>query len=160
MIFSVNEIFNVLNFGLRIGLVIYVIRRYVVGSIVQQIGQEKFEITSLRQQYTMWREKSADVVKKMKEEEQDFLMMQEKFTIWDRQITLAVSKRKADCLQRQSKIHKSANLKLQSFKRRKLMQAELPEIIMQTTKDLQKKFQDNSSLGHEYMSKIVDGLQG
>ncbi|MCX5923717.1 MAG: hypothetical protein NTU89_04125 [Candidatus Dependentiae bacterium] len=160
MIFSVDEIFNLLNFAFRIGLVIYVIRYYVVGKIVQQIGQEKFEINSLRQQYTMWREKSADVVKRMKEEEQDFLTMQEKFIVWDRQITLAASKRKADCATRQSKINDSAHFKLQSFGRRNLMKAELPKIIMDTTQDLQKKFKEDSSLGHEYISKILDGLQG
>lgn len=160
MIFSVDEIFNVLNFVLRIGLIVYVVRRYVVGKIVQQIGQEKFEITSLRQQYTMWREKFAEVVQKMKEEEQDFLTMQEKFIIWDRQVTLVTSQRKVSCTQRQGKIEHSTSLKLQSFGRRKLMKAELPKIITHTTQDLQKKFKEDSALGHEYISKILDGLQG
>ncbi len=160
MTFTIDGIFKVLNLVMRVGLIVYVVKRYVVSQVIQKIGQEKFEITSLRQQYTMWREKSADISKKMEEEQQVFFAMQEKFAVWQQRIALRFSQKKAACQLRQKKIDDCIARKHQSIGRRQLVQRQLPEIIEQATQDLQKKFKEDKALGQKYISKVLDGLQG
>jgi len=160
MTFTVDEVFKVLNLGIRIWLIAYVIKRYVVDQVTQKIKEEGFEITSLRQQYTMWREKSADVSKKMQEEQQVFFTMQDKFVAWQRDIDLKKAKKRAECVLRQKKIEDCVARKYESIWHRQLVQTELPEIVDHTAVVLQKKFKEDSALGRKYISDVLDGLQG
>jgi len=160
MTFSVDEVFKILNFVVQGSLAAYIVRRYVVGQIVQYMGQEKYEIATLRQQYTLWREKHADIAVKMKEEQEVFLVMQEKFAIWDKQVKMVAAQEKSLCLERQKKTDESVARKLETIQRRQLIQAEFPEIIAQVTQGLQQSFKDDKVVGQKYISKVLDGLQG
>ncbi|MFA5998605.1 MAG: hypothetical protein WC747_01130 [Candidatus Babeliales bacterium] len=158
MIFSVDEIFKFLNLLLRIGLVIYLVKRYAVGSIMKYIGQEKTAIDLLQQQRIQLRQECEQVEQTMKDEEKIFQAMQEKFAAWDKSVNAAAFQEQAMCKERQKKMNLLANRKLESIKRRHLMQEEIPALIEQATKDLQQAFQEDKARGQKYITKVLDAL--
>ena len=158
MTFSVDEIFKVLNLLMRIGLVVYVIKRYVINEIKLHITQEKKEIDLLQQQRTKLRQECENIEKTMKAEQTTFQTMQEKFTAWDSIVKAAALQEQAMCQERQKMMNLLSVRKLESVQRLHVIQTEIPAIISQTAHDLQQTFQGDTALGQKYITKVLDAL--
>jgi len=158
MIFSVDEIFKYLNLLMRIGLIVYLVKRYVARSIIQYIGQEKTAIDLLQQQSMQLRQECEQVEQTMRNEEKAFAAMQEKFAAWDKSIKSVQAEEQTVCKARQKTIDLLAKLKLESLERRYLMQEEVPALIEQATKNLQQALQEDKAQGKKYITKVLDAL--
>ena len=86
MNFTVDGIFKILNFLARIGVVIFVIRRYFVSQIQTSIKLEKNDLELLQQKHAQLRESVAHVEQQMKKDEQIFAALRSKFEIWNQEI--------------------------------------------------------------------------
>ncbi|MCX5923995.1 MAG: hypothetical protein NTZ68_01020, partial [Candidatus Dependentiae bacterium] len=115
MTFSVDEIFKFLNVLLRIGLVIYLVKRYAVGKIMQYMAQEKNEIDVLQQQRAQLRLECDTVDQTIKNDLIVFQAMQEKFVAWDKSVKSAALQEQALCAERQKTMIALANHKLESL---------------------------------------------
>ena len=158
MNFSVDELFKVLNLLMRIGLVVYIIKRYVIGQIVLYITQEKNEIDLLQQQRARLKQESESIEKTMKTDEIAFQVMQEKFVLWDNTVKATHAQEQMLCQERQKTMNILTRRKLESLQRRHLIQTEISGIISQTARDLEQTFQSDTALGQKYITKVLDAL--
>ena len=159
MTFLVDDVFKVINFVVEVGLIVYLVRRYGLIEIKNGIGAEKGILSNLSQQYTLWREKYADVSKKMKKNEEVFATMSEKFAMWNDKVAQAADKQLKICEQLQETAAENAFYKMKTIQHKALIHKELPEILAVVTQDLKQQFRNDNQLGRAYIQRVLDDLK-
>ena len=74
--------FNCINFSARIGIVIYLLQKYIVPKIKGSIIYEKESLRILEQQYDEFKNQYDGIDKQIKSQEQLYFDLQNKFEIW------------------------------------------------------------------------------
>lgn len=155
---SVDELFNILNLAARVGLVVYLMRRYGVGKIQLAIVHEKTDLEMMQQQHTKLRESSAQVAEQIKQDEQSFVQLQSKFETWNQQVAKTEQQQQFEHQQRQQRIESLLEKKMEYLQRRQLIEVEVAQLLQQAEKRLQQQFANSADLGKKYRTKLMEKM--
>jgi hypothetical protein len=159
MIISVDNFFNILNLLARIGIVIYLIKRFVIGSVAKSIVLEKQDLQFLKQQEEQFLQECKTIEARIAQDQKAFAVLQEKFNIWNKQEDHVALQEKALCAQRQKNIEITTLKKIKYLQHRKCVEIEVPHILQNVHTTLQKKFAQDQSLGKKYQTKVLQALE-
>lgn len=158
MNFSVDFVFNFLNLAVRIGLVVFVIKRYVIANIAQSIFQEKEDLFYLKKQHKELEQSCDIILSQIQHDEKAFAALRLKFERWHQQVDSQETQEKIVCTQRQQKIEQAIVQKMKYVHHRKLIETQVPNVLANVTQTLQKKFQEDKNLGKKYQTQLLDAL--
>lgn len=157
---TVDAIFNWLNFIARIGIVIFLIRRYVVARVQKSILLERQDLQQLEKQHEQYGQACSVIEKNMKDQERVFEDLQKKFQIWQQQIALQHAMYQQHCAEHQHKLKQQCEKKQYLVQRRKILEAELPIFLSQCRVNLQEKFKKDTDRAVAYSDKIIEQISG
>ncbi len=156
----IDTIFNCINFAARVGVVIYVIKKYIAPKISSSIVYEQESLKILERQHDELKSQSNEVDKQLKDQEQLYFDLQSKFELW--QASLAKEQEEYDRISKdyEQKLAYQFEKKQQYVHRKTLIEQEFPILLKKVEKDLQEKIKKNPELGKKYMTNILDLTQG
>lgn len=154
----VDTIFNILNLLVRVGLVIFLIRKYVMHRIAQSIVNEKEALNMLEQQHGQIKESSSAVERNIKHQEQLYDDLRAKFVVWQESVSRTLRQDQQKCLVQQKKMQLQIEKKQQYVQRRHIIEQELPELLAQTVFTLRQEFEQDKTLGKTYITKVLRAL--
>jgi hypothetical protein len=155
---SVDTNFNIINLAARAGLVIFLIRKYLVHRIRQSLVYEQQEISLLQQQQAHLREACGDLERNMKQQEQEYDRLQAKFVIWQQHVAKALEQERDYCVGQESKMQAHMEKKQQYIKHRFIIEHEFSGLLHESEKKLQLKFNQDKALGKAYITKVLRAL--
>lgn len=158
MNFTVDGLFKLLNFLARIGVVIFIVRRYFVSTIQKSIALEKSDLEVLQQKHGHLRESIASIEQQMKQDELVFAQLRSKFEIWNQQVEKHAQKELIECQQRQKKIEMSVHKKTETLQHRQLLQAEVPALLDDVAKSLVQQFAQDKTMHKKYQTNLLNAL--
>lgn len=159
MIISVDNVFNVLNLMARIGIVIYLLKRFVIGTVAKSIVIEKENLQYLKQQEQQLLQECKTIEEQIAQDQKAFIVLQEKFKIWNQQEDRIALQEKAVCAQRQKNIETTTLKKIKYLQHRKCIEIEAPNILQKVHTALQQKFAQDQNLGKKYQTKVLQALE-
>ncbi|MBP6892401.1 hypothetical protein KBB68_02360 [Candidatus Babeliales bacterium] len=159
MIISVDNFFNVLNLIAHIGIVIFLLKRFVIGNLAKLIVLEKQDLVYFKKQEQEYLQKCKMIEEQIAQNQKTFETLQQKFKIWNQQADQFTLQEKAVCLQRQKNIEMSTLKKIKYLQHRKFIDIEVPHILQNVHKALQQKFEQDQSFGKKYQTKVLQALE-
>jgi len=154
----VDFIFNILNLLVRVGLVIFLIRKYVVHRIRQSITHEKEVVNILDEQYGNLKDSCNAVESNLKTQEQLYHELQAKFALWDRAVAVELEQQKQKCVLQEKKMQAQIEKKQQYVQHRYIMEKELPGLLHDVRQTVRQEFQQDQTLGKSYITKVLRAL--
>jgi len=155
---SIDLIFNCLNIVVRVGLVVFIIQKYVVKYISQALTYEQQDLAMLVQQEVTLKKACTDLEISMKKQQQLYDDLQLKFMLWQKQVNAVLEQEKAIHMVQQEKMQQQLEKKQKYVHRRFLIEKELPGLLQDTAQNLQAKFSKDKSLGKAYTTKVLRAL--
>lgn len=156
---SVDLCFNILNLAVRVGLVAFLIKRYIVGRVQKLIFQEKQDLLDLKDQHAQLRESCNKISKQMQQDEVAFALLRAKFEIWHQKVKQQELQEKNACILRQQKIEILALQKIKHLQQRRFVAMQVPNLLCNVAQKLQKEFMNNKIFGKQYQIKLLDVLE-
>jgi hypothetical protein len=154
----VDTIFNFINFAARIGLVIYIIRKYVVRLVSNAITYEQESFKLLESKYQDIKIHSHQIEKNIEEQEQLYFDLQKKFVIWKSSIEQQQAQYEKKCSEREKIARLLFEKKQENIQRKFLLQQELPNVLAQVQNDIQVQINKDQQLGKNYIQNIMTHL--
>ncbi|MBI2344613.1 hypothetical protein HYV10_00885 [Candidatus Dependentiae bacterium] len=156
----IDTIFNCMNLAARIGVVVYLIKKYIVPKISSSIIYQKESLKILEQQHRELKGQVTDIEKQIKDQEQLYFDLQAKFVLW--QVALEKEQQEYDraCKEYEQKLAYQLERKQQHTERRALIKNELPAILKKVKKDLQDLTKKDPRIGKRYMQNLLDYAVG
>lgn len=151
----VDFIFNFINFAARIGLVVYVVRKYLVRSISNAISYQQESIKLLEDKYQDIKLQSQQIEKNIHSQEQLYFDLQKKFSIWKNVIDQEQVQFEKTCLEREATTRALFERKRKNIEQKSLLKQELPIVLAQLQKDIQLQIAKDQQLGKDYMQNIL-----
>lgn len=158
MMYFIDDIFKILNLALRIALIIFIIRRYLMDQVKKMIHLENQDLQVLMQHHMQLRQSCAEIEKQMKHDEKIFEQLKLKFELWNQLIAQKKQQEIQLCLDRQKKREILIEKKIEYLQHRRLIEKEVPQLLDNVAKTLQKEFLQNVSLGKKYRTKVLQAL--
>lgn len=155
---SIDLIFNCLNIMVRIGLVIFLVQKYVVKYINSNLLYQQQDLAMLVQQQAKLKEACVDLENGMKNQQALYDDLQLKFLLWQKQVDADVEREKSIRAVYQEKMRQQFEKKQAYVHRRFLIETELPGLLQETTKQLQEKFGKDKNLSKAYTHKVLRAL--
>ena len=159
MIISVDNFFNILNLVARIIIVIYLLKRFVIGQVTTSIALEKQDIQFLKQQYQQIYQACQKIEDQIAQDQKAFAVLQEKFKIWNQQEDLIAMQKKAACAVQQKNIEISNLKKIKYLQHRAFIEVEVPNLLQNVHEKLQQEFEQDKNLGKKYQTKVLQALE-
>ena len=159
MIISIDNLFNILNLIARIAIVIYLLKRFVIGAVGKSIVLEKQDLEFLKQQELQLLQECKTVEEQIAYHQKTLEILQQKFKIWNQQADQVALQEKAVCADRQKNIEMTALKKIKYLQHRKSIEIEVPHILQNVHENLQQKFEQDQSLGKKYQTKVLQALE-
>jgi len=155
---SIDLIFNCLNVVVRVGLVVFLIKKYIARHILQALVYEKQDKAALVDQASKLKDACNHLELNMKKQEQLYDELQVKFMLWQKRVADVVEHEKFKNMAQQEKMQKQLEKKQEYVHRRFLIEKELPGLLLESTQKLQEKFSKDKSLGKAYTTKVLRAL--
>jgi hypothetical protein len=156
----IDTIFNCINFAARVGIVIYLIKKYVTPKITSSIIYEKESIKILERQHDELRSQSNEVDKHIKDQEQLYFDLQSKFELWQASLVQEQQEYDRTCKDYEQKLAYQFEKKQQYAHRKMLIEQEFPVLFEKIEKDLQEKIKKDPQLGKKYIKDLLDFTEG
>jgi hypothetical protein len=154
----VDAIFNVINFVARIGIVIYIVRKYVVRLVRNSITYEQESIKLLEEKYQDIKNTSHQIEKNIQEQEQLYFDLQKKFGMWKSSIDQEQIEFEKACINYEKTAQILFEKKQKNIQRKFVFQQELPVLLVQLEDDIKKEIKQNPQLGKNYIQNIMANL--
>lgn len=154
----IDIIFNGLNLLLRIGLVVFLVRKYMVHRILQSIRNEKEAINVLDEKYGEIKDSCNAIETSLKIQEQLYHDLQLKFGLWEQAVIVQKQQEEQKCAVQLKKIQEQIEKKHQYVQRRYIIEKELPGMLLETQQTLRQKFKQDQNLGKTYITKVLRAL--
>ena len=155
---TVDTIFNFINVAARIGIVIYLIRKYAIRFVSNSIAYEQESINLLEYKYRDIKEHSQKIEKNIQEQEQLYLDLQKKFMLWKQTIEEEQLEFAKVCLEHEKTAQVLFEKKQKNLERKFILQQELPIVLVQLQNDIQKQIKQEPQLGKNYIQNIMTSL--
>lgn len=152
-------IFEIINFLIRIGIVVYIVKRYVAVSILSAIKQEKQALKLLQERKESLQSACAKVEDNSKKEQQRLHELEEKFKLWSHAVAVVQVEQEVWCQAQHKKIEQHVEQKTKFLQQQKIIKNQMPEILNAASVSLIKKFKDDASLAKAYQVKLLEILQ-
>jgi hypothetical protein len=156
---TVDFVFSWINLLVRIGVVVYVVKKYLINRIVAGIRQEQHELKYLKEQHVALQGICKKIEQQIQEDELAYESMQKKFAIWNEVVKNQADRELLICQTRQEQIKKHAILKSAFTKRRNFMQTQVPVLLQETMQLLQNQFKKDAASGKTYQTKVLKALE-
>lgn len=156
----IDTIFNCINFAARVGIVIYLIKKYIAPKVTSSITYEKESLKILEQQHDELKNQSNEVDKQIKNQEQLYFDLQTKFELWQACLVKEQQEYDRACKDYEQKVAYQFEKKQQYAYRRMLIKEEFPILFEKVEKDLQEKIKKDPQLGKKYIQELLDFAQG
>lgn len=154
----IEFIFNGINLIARIGVVIYIVRKYVVRAVSDAIFYQQESIKILENKYQDIKAKSHEIEKNIHDQEQLYFDLQKKFITWQNCINSEQEKFEKDCFEREKIAKLLFEKKQKNLERKTIFQKELPAVLDQVQHDIQIELQKDQKLGKDYIQNIMTHL--
>ncbi len=155
---SIDLIFNCLNVIVRVGLVVFLIQKYIVRHVLQALQYEKQDKAVLVDQASKLKEACNHLELNMKKQEQLYDDLQVKFLLWQKRVADVAEHEKFKNMAQQEKMQKQLEKKQEYVHRRFLIEKELPGLLQESVQKLQEQFSKDKSLGKAYTTKVLRAL--
>jgi len=154
----IDSIFNFINFAVRIGLVIYIIKKYVVRSVSNAIVYEQESIKLLESKYQDIKTHSQQIEKNIQDQEQLYFDLQKKFAIWKSTIEQEQVEFEKKCVEREEIAQALFEKKRRNIQRKFILKHELPLLLDQVKNDIKVDIKKDQQLGKKYIQNIMTHL--
>ncbi len=154
----IDSVFNFINFAVRIGLVIFIIRKYVVRSVSSAILYEKESMKLLESKYQDIKAHSQQIEKNIQDQEQIYFELQKKFMAWKNLIDQEQIQFEKKCLEREKIAHALFEKKRKNIQRKFILKQELPIVLEQLQNDIRSEIHKDQQLGKRYIQNIMTHL--
>lgn len=151
----VDTIFNCINLAARIGIVVYLIRKYMVRFVANSISYELESAKLLDNKCKNIKEHSKKVEKKIQDQEKLYLDLQKKFATWKQSIDQQELDFQSDCLRREKIAKMLFEQKQKNIERKIILQHELPVLLGQLQDDIQAQVKQDQELNKKYIQNIM-----
>ena len=159
MIIAVDTFFNMINLAARVGIFIYLVKKYVIKSVTQSMIHEKQDLQYLQQQHAQVQESCKNIESQMKHDQKIFSVLQSKFKSWNQQQDLKKAEEVEKSLKQQKNIEIANLKKIKYLQRQKCIEIEVPDLLDQVEKKLQNHFYGDINLSKKYQTKVLDALE-
>lgn len=156
----IDTVFNCINLAARIGIVMYILKKYVVPKITSSIIYEKESLKILERQHDEFKDQSREVDKQLKDQEELYFDLQSKFELWQASLVQEQQEYDRICKNHEQKLAYQFEKKQQYAHRKMLIQEDFPNLLQKVEKDLQEKIKKNPQLGKKYMKDLLELVQG
>lgn len=156
----IDTIFNGINLAVRVGIVVYLIKKYIAPKISSSIVYEKESLKILEQQQRDLKNQSLEIERQIKEQETLYFDLQNKFVAWQSALAKEQQEYERFCKEYEQKLVYQLEKKQRYAERKVLIQNELPTLLEKTTKDLQNKIKQDPSIGKKYLQDLLDIAAG
>jgi hypothetical protein len=156
----IDTIFNYINFAVRVGIVIYIIKKYVAPKIASSIIYEKESLKILERQHDELKSQSGEVDKQLKDQEQLYFDLQSKFEFWQASLLQEQEEYDRTCKDYEQKLAYQFEKKQQYAYRKMLIQEDFPILFKKVEIELQEKFKKDPQLGKKYMNDLLALTKG
>ncbi len=155
---TVDHVFNLINLLVRLGLIIYIVKKYIIGSITTSIYLEKQDLINLQNRQNLLVDKQRKVLLQIKQDQQIFDTLHAKFQIWDEKVQKKLIKDQQTCQARQDAIFKAGSARAEYLQKQTLIQHQVPELLNQVTQHLQDQFAKDPLLSKKFNQKLLQTL--
>lgn len=159
MIMSIDTIFKVLNFGLVVAVIGYLVRRYGVPYIVSSMKAEQQEQKSLEVKLQDIENLVKEIENAIKQQEQEYQAMQDRFSSWQKIVADKQEQDQVAMQERAKQIELQNVQKIKSLQVRRLMKQQMPLVVDNAEKKLQQELEQDSAKRKEYVMALVSFLK-
>lgn len=156
---TIDALFMILNLAVRVGLVWYLMKKYVMRSIQNLMSIEKQDLSELKQKQKELRVACSQLEQQIKQETEMFATLQEKFTIWNKRVKNDAIQEQVECQNRQKKIEMATVCKMHYLQKRCLVKVEIPLVLDHVLQQVEKEFKDDLALGKQYQNQLLAYLE-
>lgn len=156
MTISISELFNVLNLLARIGLVVYLVRRYGISKIQAAMIHEKTDLQLKQQQHAQLQQACVTVNQQIAQDQQLFETMKSKFATWNQQVEKNAQQQQQEHAKRQQHIQQLLEKKIEYVQRRHVIEVEVAQLLAQVQNSLEQQFSNSADLGKKYQKKLLE----
>ena len=150
--------FKLLNFGILIGLGVYVFKRYLLPSIGQEIAENQEALQQLQRNNEQLKEDQKKVEARLDEQAALCLSLGSKIERWKLAHDNHLRRQQESCQQLRQKIEKKVAVQEQNLAREMLNKKVLPGAIVQAQELLQKTYESESE-GRQYILHVMKYLE-
>lgn len=155
MTFSVDVLFQILNFLVVCIGVVYIVKRYGILYIVSSMRLKRHKQEELHRQYENLLQQCDSIKLQVQEIEHSYVSMQEKFDVWQTKVQQEHMKERATLLGCEQKLQAKQLIKLQSLQQQQIIEQQLPKILQDVSDNLQATFEKKSALQQEYTAQLL-----
>lgn len=155
----IDIIFRYCNFIIVVVLAIYVIRRYVIISLISLMRKAREQKAALVKQFKNLQKELVQIEDDASDQEKDFRRMQAKFKTWSESVEVEKQQILALLEKRKEELEYKQMQKVQSLQQRKLVKEQFPELLEDIKQDLQKEFADDTKQAQAYTNKLFRFLE-
>ena len=156
----IDTIFNGINFAARVGVVIYLIKKYIAPKVRSSIIYEQESLKIVERQYGDFKDQSNEIDKQIKNQEELYFDLQNKFELWQASLVQEQKKYDSFCKDYEQKLAYQFEKKQQHAHRKTLIQQEFPVLFKKIEQELQQKIEKDPELGKKYIKNLLDFTQG
>ncbi|MBP9764759.1 hypothetical protein KBD08_00295 [Candidatus Babeliales bacterium] len=155
---SIDTVFNVVNLAVRIVIALFLVRKYVVHKIQASLRQEHIDHVALDQRYQDIEKSCESVQHTILQQEQLYAELQEKFKAWQTAVAVQEQKDNVYLRQQEQVIHMKQEQKRQYMLHKIIVQKEFPDVLRETTNQLQQDFKTDKQRGKAYLRTLMQSL--
>lgn len=153
--FPINTLFNVLNLMTRIGLIIFVIKKYVIPYLQRAMSLQQQDLEFLEKKHVGFKNDCKELEQNLFNQEIFYNDLHEKFGIWQNKIAQMDLISAQKCQELEKKAAEKYLLQQTFLEQQKIIQQQLPTILSESMTNLHEKFDNNQDLALQYRAKIL-----
>jgi hypothetical protein len=152
---SIDMLFNIINFVVRVGLVLYLIYRFIVPKISLSMSIQAHNVIVLEKEQSTLKNDAVQIKENIDQDRQYQQQLQKKFDQWHAAIQVLQEQENQECKMRQRNIEKLLDRRMHHVQNQKYISEQMPVVLLQVRKELEQDFAKNSELAQQYQSKIA-----
>lgn len=154
---SIDFVFNCCNLLVRIGLVIFIVHKYVIKKIQVALSYEKTARLLLVEQEAKLKQDCNNLENALHSQEMLYQELQNKFALWQQAVNKNNTDQQERFIQQQAFMQQQLEKKRMYVHRQFLIENELPALLKDSTQQLIVQFKDVKQ-GKAYITKVLQAV--